>query len=349
MKTEPAGCQINEVARPVENAETLLSVRNLKTYFYLEEGVARAVDGVSFELRKGDTLGIVGESGCGKTVTALSIMRLVPSPPGRIVSGEVLFENKDLLKLSEAEMRRIRGNRISMIFQEPMTSLNPVFRIGTQIAEVIELHQHVTKKEAWARAVDMLHRVGIPSPETRAKEYPHQLSGGMRQRVMIAMALSCNPDLMIADEPTTALDVTIQAQILGLMNRLKEEMGMSIILITHDLGVIAEMAHHVAVMYAGVIVEKADIKELFANPLHPYTTGLMGSIPKLEQFKKEYGGRKERLKTISGMVPSLLKLPKGCRFSDRCTEAFELCHEREPQLIEVKKGHSVRCWKHEEY
>jgi peptide/nickel transport system ATP-binding protein len=325
----------------------LLEIKGLKTYFFTEEGTARAVDDVSLRLREGETLGVVGESGCGKSVTALSIMRLVPEPPGKIVGGEIVFADRgDLAKLTGPEMRKIRGNAISMIFQEPMTSLNPVFRIGNQIAEAIQLHQNVSKKEALDRSVDMLQVVGIPSPEKRVKDYPHQLSGGMRQRVMIAMALSCNPKLMLADEPTTALDVTIQAQILDLMNKLKEEVGTSIILITHNLGVIAEMAQSVSVIYAGVVVENADVKTLFAEPLHPYTIGLLTSIPRADRD----AGKKTRLNTIPGLVPSLLELPVGCRFSDRCPHVHELCRKWEPPLDTptkaVKRDHLVRCWLH---
>ncbi|MBW2146517.1 MAG: ABC transporter ATP-binding protein [Deltaproteobacteria bacterium] len=325
----------------------LLDIKGLRTYFFTDEGVARAVDNVSLTLHEGETLGVVGESGCGKSVTALSIMRLIPQPPGKIVGGEINFADRgDLTKLSESGMRKIRGNEISMIFQEPMTSLNPVFRIGNQIAEAIQLHQKVSKKEALERSVDMLQLVGIPSPEKRVKDYPHQLSGGMRQRVMIAMALSCNPKLMLADEPTTALDVTIQAQILNIMNKLKEEVGTSIILITHNLGVIAEMAQSVSVMYAGVVVENADVYTLFGEPLHPYTIGLLTSIPRADRD----AGKKTRLNTIPGIVPSLLELPVGCRFSDRCPHVHEPCTKWEPPLDPPtktgKKDHLVRCWLH---
>ena len=325
----------------------LLEIRGLKTYFYSESGTARAVDDVSLSLRKGQTLGLVGESGCGKSVTALSIMGLIPNPPGKIVAGEILFQGRtDLINLSRGEMRKIRGNEISMIFQEPMTSLNPVFRIGKQIAEAVQLHQKVSRKEAWNRSVEMLRLVGIPLPEKRIHDYPHQLSGGMRQRVMIAMALSCNPKLMLADEPTTALDVTIQAQILHLMNQLKKAVGTSIILITHDLGVIAKMAQKVCVMYAGVVMETADVITLFTNPLHPYTLGLLNSIPRVDRNT----GTKARLKTIEGTVPSLLNLPVGCRFSNRCPKVHEACRRWEPELAEVPAGghsqHWVRCWLH---
>ena len=323
-------------------ADKLLDVRGLKTYFYTEDGVVPAVDGVDFSINKGETLGIVGESGCGKSVTSLSIMRLIPDPPGKVVDGEILFEGSDLLKKSEAEMRKIRGNEISMIFQEPMTSLNPVFTIGNQIMEAIMLHQKLDKTAARKKAIEMLHLVGIPSPERRVDEYPHQLSGGMRQRVMIAMALSCNPRLLIADEPTTALDVTIQAQILDLMRHLRDEFGTSIMLITHDLGVIAELAERVVVMYAGKIVERADVKSLFGDPMHPYTLGLLGSIPKLTE-------QQDRLQVIDGVVPDPAFMPKGCRFHPRCQEAREICKVEEPELIHHKPGHEVACWKYTEF
>ncbi|KPK85695.1 MAG: peptide ABC transporter ATP-binding protein [Deltaproteobacteria bacterium SM23_61] len=320
----------------------LLTIRNLHTYFFTDEGVAKAVDGVDLELKEGGTLGVVGESGCGKSVTALSVMRLIPDPPGKITQGEIFFGGTNLLKLSEAEMRKIRGRSISMIFQEPMTSLNPVFQIGDQISEVLRLHEGLPRKEAWDRSVEMLKLVGIPSPERRVQEYPHQLSGGMRQRAMIAMALACSPKLMIADEPTTALDVTIQAQILELMNRLQKDKGMSVILITHNLGVIAETAEKVAVMYAGRVVEYAEVKPIFGNPMHPYTQGLLKSIPRLD----EEHARKARLEAIPGLVPSLLELPPGCKFSNRCKYVFEKCME-EPQLTGAAPGHMVRCWLHE--
>jgi len=320
--------------------DILIQVNDLHTNFYTDEGVVKAVDGVDLSVRKGETLGLVGESGCGKSVTALSIMRLIQQPPGRIEKGQILFENQDLLGMSEEQMRQIRGNHISMIFQEPMTSLNPVFRVGGQIAEAIRLHQGVPKGSAMELAVEMLQKVGIPDPGTRVKEYPHQMSGGMRQRVMIAMALSCNPKMMIADEPTTALDVTIQAQILDLMNKLKEDFGASILLITHDLGVIVDMAQSVAVMYTGKIVEYADVVELFTMPKHPYTVALMESIPKMDEPVPE----DRILQTIPGIVPSLLDLPAGCSFQVRCSQAFDLCGEKDPPLIEVGPGHLVRCW-----
>ena len=322
-------------------AERLVEVKNLKTYFHTEDGVVPSVDGVSLHIGRGETLGVVGESGCGKSVTSLSIMRLIPIPPGQIAGGEIIFEGQDLLKKSEAEMRKIRGNDISMIFQEPMTSLNPVYTCGDQIAEAIELHQGLNKKEAMAKAVEMLRLVGIPSPERRVHEYPHQLSGGMRQRVMIAMALSCNPKLLIADEPTTALDVTIQAQILELMKKLKRELGMAIMLITHDLGVIAEMAERVIVMYAGKVVEEADVTSLFRKPLHPYTEGLLRSIPRLDDGK-------ERLHVIEGVVPNPLRMPAGCRFNPRCPYAKEICRAKEPPLAEAGPGRQVACWLRDE-
>jgi oligopeptide/dipeptide ABC transporter ATP-binding protein len=319
--------------------EYLLEIKGLRTSFISRDGVARAVDGVDLNLGKGETLGLVGESGCGKSVTALSIMRLVPSPPGKIVGGEVRFEGVDLLALPEADMRRIRGNRISMIFQEPMTSLNPVFRVGDQIAEVFLVHRDMSRSEARAAAVGMLRKVGIPSPERRARDYPHQLSGGMRQRVMIAMALACDPTLMLADEPSTALDVTIQAQILDLMNDIKAKLGTSIILITHDLGVVAEMADRVAVMYTGHIVEEAEVKSFYSAPQHPYSIGLLKSIPRMNPTDSDRG----HLYVIPGMVPDLRRLPRGCSFRDRCEEAQDMC--KEPPVLERKSsGHLVRCW-----
>ncbi len=325
-----------------EQQQPLLNVENLKTYFFTDRGTAKAVDDVSFKLMPGQTLSVVGESGCGKSVTALSVMRLIPEPPGRIVEGKITFNGKDLIKLPEKEMRKIRGNQISMIFQEPMTSLNPVFKVGFQIGEVLRLHQRLEKKEARARTIDLLQKVGIPSPQSRADNYPHQMSGGMRQRVMIAMALACDPQVIIADEPTTALDVTIQAQILELMRELSRSTGTSVLLITHDLGVVAETAEQVVVMYAGRIVEEADVKSLFNSPLHPYTRGLMRSIP------GETAQTRARLEAIPGVVPSLLGLPIGCKFNDRCRHAFDRCFEEEPWLILPKEGHPVRCWLYEE-
>jgi peptide/nickel transport system ATP-binding protein/oligopeptide transport system ATP-binding protein len=323
-------------------ANPLLEIQGLKTFFFTRKGVVKAVDGVDLSLNEGGTLGLVGESGCGKTVTALSVMRLISEPIGRIVEGSINFEGRDIVKMTESEMRKIRGNRISMVFQEPMTSLNPVFKAGFQIAEAIQLHQEVPAKEAWERSIEMLRLVGIPSPESRVNEYPHQMSGGMRQRVMIAMALSCRPKLMIADEPTTALDVTIQAQILDLINRLKEKVGSSILLITHNLGVVAEVAQHVGVMYAGHIMEYSDVNRLFKNPKHPYTVGLFQSIP-----KKRGSGQRERLQVIPGLVPDLLGLPIGCKFQDRCSQVFQKCKEEPPSLVEIEPGHQVRCWLYE--
>jgi peptide/nickel transport system ATP-binding protein/oligopeptide transport system ATP-binding protein len=323
------------------NDQISLEIKDLKTYFFTYEGVAKAVDGVSYQLAKGEPLGVVGESGCGKSVTALSVLRLIPVPPGRIVGGQILFKGKNLLEFTEDEMRKIRGNRISMIFQEPMTSLNPVFTVGNQVQETFQLHQGLSKKEALEKSIEMLRLVNIPSPERAVERYPHELSGGMRQRVMIAMALACNPEILIADEPTTALDVTIQAQILDLMNKLKEELGMAIILITHNLGVIAETVTRVIVMYAGKIVEEAETKTLFENPQHPYTMGLLKSIPILGD-KIRRG--KVRLNEIPGVVPSLYELPSGCKFSTRCSSAMEICKEKEPELKEIEKGHFSSCW-----
>ncbi len=320
-----------------EGNQPLLEVQGLKTCFFTEDGMVSAVDDVHFCLDKGETLGVVGESGCGKSVTALSILRLVPTPPGRIVGGKVLFEGEDLLAKSEAEMRKVRGNRISMIFQEPMSSLNPIFPIGSQIMEAILLHQKVSRAEAREKAVEMLRVVGIPSPERRIEDHPFQMSGGMRQRVMIAMALSCNPKLLIADEPTTALDVTIQAQILDLMQKLKAELGMAVLLITHDFGVVGEIADEVAVMYAGKIVERAPTHAVLQNPQHPYTIGLLASIPKVEEDQ-------ERLQVIEGLVPNPYQPPGGCRFHPRCRYGTETCRGPEPPLNEVEPGHWAACW-----
>ena len=319
----------------------LLEVDGLKTYFYTRDGVIRAVDGVSFTVDPGETLAVVGESGCGKSVTSLSIMRLVASPPGKIVSGRLVFEGRELLDLSEDAMRKVRGNEISMIFQEPMTSLNPVLTIGSQIAEALVLHRGMTRGEAMARATELLATVNISEAERRVGQYPHQLSGGMRQRVMIAMALACNPRLLIADEPTTALDVTIQAQILDLMRSLKEKTGAAIVLITHDLGVVAEMAQRVVVMYAGRKVEEAPVDALFARPRHPYTQGLLNSIPKLEEAGA--AGRK-RLEEIPGMVPSLKEAIAGCIFAPRCAHATDRCRREYPPLEQKAPGHYVACW-----
>jgi len=316
----------------------LLKVHDLRTYFYTDLGVAKAVDGVSFSLDEGDTLGIVGESGSGKTVTVLSILRLISQPPGKIETGEIFFEDVNLLSLSKKAMKKIRGNKISMVFQEPMTSLNPVFKIGEQIAEAIRLHQGLSKKEAFEKTIDMLQLVGIPSPKNRVYDYPHQMSGGMRQRVMIAMAISCRPKLMIADEPTTALDVTIQAQILDIMQKLKEETGASILLITHNMGIVAETVQNVAIMYAGKIVEYASVGDLFENPYHPYTESLLRSVPRLDLPQRK------RLPVIPGIVPSLLNLPEGCKFNDRCDKSFSRCLTEEPPLFEAGSSHTCRCW-----
>jgi oligopeptide/dipeptide ABC transporter ATP-binding protein len=318
----------------------LLEVRNLKTYFYTEDGVVKAVDGVDFYVRPGEVLGLVGESGCGKSVTSLSIMRLI-SRPGKIVEGEIWFEGKDLVQAREEEMIKMRGNLLSMIFQQPQTALNPVFKVGDQIAEVLSIHQNMGREAGRARAIELLQMVGIPEPARRAEAYPHELSGGMAQRVMIAMGLACVPKLLIADEPTTALDVTIQAQILDLMRNLRKNIGTAIILITHDLGVVAEMCERVAVMYAGQIVEQADVETIFARPLHPYTQGLIGSIPIL-------GKLKDRLEVIPGSVPNLVNLPPGCRFAPRCLARekhnLQICTDHSPELLEAEHAHSVRCW-----
>jgi oligopeptide/dipeptide ABC transporter ATP-binding protein len=327
------------------NRDILIELRNLKTYFYTEDGVVKAVDGVDITVGRGEVLGLVGESGCGKSVTSLSIMRLI-GVPGRIMEGEIFFEGKDLLKMSEAEMVQMRGNRISMIFQQPQSSLNPVFKVGDQVAEVLQIHQDMKKEEAWEKAVDLLRVVGIPDPEKKAHAYPHEMSGGQAQRVMIAMALALNPQLLIADEPTTALDVTIQAQILDLMRDLRNRMDTAVILITHDLGVISEMADRVAVMYAGRIVEQTDVRTLFAVPLHPYTQGLMASIPVLGQVK-------DMLDVIPGTVPNLINLPPGCRFAPRCRARLEyqlgICTELEPELLPVAPKHTVRCWLYQDH
>ncbi len=317
--------------------ENLLDVRNLHTSFYTDEGIVKAVHDVSFSLEQGEVLGVVGESGCGKSVTALSIMGLIASPQGRIIQGQIYFEGQDLLTLSEQEMQEIRGNRIAMIFQEPMTSLNPVYTIGNQIMEAITLHQHLRKKEARKKAIEMLHAVGIPNPEQRVDEYPHQLSGGMRQRAMIAMALSCNPSLLIADEPTTALDVTIQAQVLDLMNGLRTDFDTAIMFITHDLGVIADMADDVVVMYLGKIVEGSNVRSIYHDPKHPYTQGLMNSIPSLAT-------QKERLVPIKGVVPDPFEVPVGCGFEPRCPHAMEICKKQIPPLKEVASQHWAACW-----
>jgi peptide/nickel transport system ATP-binding protein len=321
-------------------SEPLLRVTDLTTHFETQEGCIRAVDGVDFDVGRGETLGVVGESGCGKTVLALSIMRLVPTPPGRIVAGRVFLDGTDLLAVARAEMHRFLGRDMAMIFQEPMTSLNPVLRVGEQIAEMVRFHEKLSRTEATNRAVEMLQLVGMAAPERRIRDYPHQLSGGMRQRVMIAMALSCHPRLMLADEPTTALDVTIQAQILELIGRLKEELGASVMLISHDLGVIAEAAQFVAVMYAGQIVEQRSAPDLFSFPLHPYTVGLLLSLPRIDQS----GNTDGYLKTIPGSVPPLYNLPLGCRFQERCPKVMDVCRSEDPALTEERPGHWVRCW-----
>jgi peptide/nickel transport system ATP-binding protein len=329
-------------------AEHLLEVADLRTYFFTRQGVVKAVDGVDFALKPKETLAIVGESGCGKSITALSLLRLIPVPPGRIISGSIKLDGVDLLELDEEEMRRIRGNDISMIFQEPMTSLNPVMTIGRQIAEVLLLHQNMTTKQAYARAVEMLRLVKIPEPEQRVKEYPHQLSGGMRQRAMIAIALACNPKVLIADEPTTALDVTIQAQILDLILELQNRLGTAVVLITHDLGVVAETAQRVIVMYAGRKVEEADVGELFARPLHPYTRGLMASIPRLDLMRGEEKESTERLQEIPGIVPALSALPPGCAFAPRCPYADDRCRAEYPPYEQKRSGHWAACWRSDE-
>ena len=322
-------------------AERLLDVKNLKTYFFTDEGIVRAVDGVDLYIEKGETLGVVGESGCGKSVTALSVMKLIASPPGKIVEGEILYNGQNLVDLPANQMRKIRGKEISMIFQEPMTSLNPVFTCGEQIAEALRLHEGLGRRAAMDKTVEMLKVVHIPNAERRVKEYPHQLSGGMRQRVMIAMALSCSPNLLIADEPTTALDVTIQAQILELLNELKTKLKMAVMLITHDMGVIAETAQRVVVMYAAKVAEEAPVGDLFKEPLHPYTQGLLRSIPRIDLAATEH----LRLETIPGTVPTLRgDIAPGCRFAPRCPFVKSVCTEQDPVLKEVKPGHKVSCW-----
>lgn len=320
--------------------KNILSVEDLRTYFYKNGHTIKAVDGVTFRIKEGEIHGIVGESGCGKSVTAFSILRLIPSPPGEIVGGRIIFEGKEILSLPENEIRKIRGSRISIIFQEPMTYLNPVFTIGNQIAEALTVHKKISKKEAVQTTIEMLSKVGMPSPEIRIKEYPHQLSGGMKQRVLIAMALICGPSLLIADEPTTALDVTIQAQILDLIIKLQKENGMSVMLITHDFGVVAETCQKVSVMYGGKIVESADVISIFDNPLHPYTRGLLKSV---RSGDNKAGNR--RLETIAGNVPNPELLPEGCCFNPRCPIVEDYCREKEPELVEKSKGHFVRCWK----
>lgn len=318
--------------------DSILEVRHLSTQFFTRAGRVKAADDVSFNIKRGSTLALVGESGSGKSVTSLSIMRLVP-PPGKITAGEILFSGRDLMKLDDKQMRRLRGREIAMIFQDPMTSLNPVYTVGDQIAEAIELHERLPRKQAWTKAVEMMTRVKIPDAERRARDYPHQLSGGMRQRVMIAMALSCKPRLLIADEPTTALDVTIQSEILELLRGLRDDFDLSMLLITHDLGVVAETADRVAVMYAGRIVEEASVHELFHNPRHPYTEGLLRSVPRLT----EEGLKSRRLETIEGAVPNLLHLPEGCKFAPRCAYVIDECTTDEIPLVAVKDEHRARC------
>ena len=324
----------------VNPADAILEVENLRTSFFTADGVVHAVDNVSFNVRRGEAVALVGESGCGKSVTAMSVMRLV-APPGKITGGSIKFRGRDLAGLSEKEMRNVRGNDIAMVFQEPMTSLNPVFKIGAQVAEAIRIHKDVSKKEAWKMAGEMLELVSIPDPMKRLDDYPHQLSGGMRQRVMIAMALSCAPELLIADEPTTALDVTIQAQIMELLGKLQEKLGLAILLITHDLGVVAEFCERVIVMYTGRIVEEASVRDLFERPAHPYTRGLLKSLPSVTSNEKG-----ARLPTIQGMVPPITNLPSGCKFNPRCPDVMEICYGKEPALMPVGEGHSARCYLH---
>lgn len=338
---QPVGLPGSRVADvDVNPAEALLEVRNLRTSFPTEDGLVHAVDNVSFNVRRGEAVALVGESGCGKSVTAMSIMRLVASP-GRITGGEVRFKGRNIASLSEKQMRDVRGNDIAMVFQEPMTSLNPVFKIGAQVSEAIRLHRKASKKEAWKMAGDMLELVAIPDPVKRLDDYPHQLSGGMRQRVMIAMALSCDPELLIADEPTTALDVTIQAQIMELLAGLQKRLGLAILLITHDLGIVAEFCERVIVMYTGRIVEEAPVHDLFANPAHPYTRGLLKSLPSVTK-----AGSDERLPTIKGMVPPITALPPGCKFNPRCPDVMEICLGKEPARMIVGEGHDARCYLH---
>ena len=321
---------------------TLLEVKNLKTHFFTMDGVVKAVDGVSYELEEGETLGLVGESGCGKSVSALSVMRLVPDPPGKIIEGEILLEGEDILKIGMDDMREIRGGKIAMVFQEPMTSLNPVLTVERQLTETLQLHKGMSNQESRNEAVNLLARVGIPDPETRVKQYPHQFSGGMRQRVMIAMALSCNPRLIIADEPTTALDVTIQAQILDLMKALTTEFGVALIVITHNLGVVARYADRVNIMYAGKVIERGSALEIYANPRHPYTVGLLRSVPRLDL------PRRAKLDPIEGQPPDLINLPPGCAFRARCRWAIDKCATDSPELMEAGEGHVSACWRSED-
>jgi len=339
LSTSPISVAAGAPQTTPHRGDVLLQVHGLKTYFFTEAGVVRAVDGIDLVLRRGETLSIVGESGSGKSVTSLSILRLIQFPPGKIVEGEIIFDGVDVLALSEEDMRHIRGNRISMIFQQPTTCLNPVFRVGDQIIEALQIHQGLKGGEAERRCIELLNMVGLPDPQRRIRQYPHELSGGQAQRVMIAMALACNPELLIADEPTTALDVTIQAQILDLMRALREKIDTSIILITHDMGVVAEMADTVAVMYAGQIVEYADVRSLFGEPKHPYTQGLLESIPVLGEVV-------DQLATIPGTVPNLINPPTGCRFAERCAKRFERCDEPVP-MFDLEGGRKVRCWLYE--
>lgn len=324
-------------------AKTLVEFKNLQTYFYTEDGIVKAVNDVSFQIREGETIGIVGESGCGKSVTAMSLMRLIPNPPGKIVGGDIIFDGKSVLEMTEEELMEFRGDKVSVIFQEPMTSLNPVFTVGDQISEAIILHQKLSNSDARKKAIEMINLVGIPRADKIVDSYPHELSGGMRQRIMIAMALSCNPRLLIADEPTTALDVTIQAQILDLMRNLKEKLNTSIMLITHDLGVVAEMCEYVVVMYAGKVAEESTATDIYKNPMHPYTQGLLKSKPALNQDPEE-----KRLYSIPGQVPNPIGMPDYCYFCDRCEKAFDKCKKQIPPLIEVEPGHKVACWLYEE-
>ena len=321
--------------------ESLLRVINLRTYFFTLAGVVKAVEGVSFDLGPGDTLGIVGESGCGKSVTARSIMRILPQPPGRIVGGSIMFKGQELISLPEREIGKIRGSRIAMIYQEPMTALNPAFSVGDQISEVFRVHQGLRKKEAIEKSLQLLDQVDIPSPKNRVNDYPHQLSGGMKQRIVIAMAIACSPDILIADEPTTSLDVTVQAQILDLIVNFKERLGMSLLLISHDLGVVANMVNRMLVMYAGSVVESAYTKDIFGNPSHPYTRGLFGCIPKI-------GRKSDKLEEIPGVVPNLLRMPPGCKFANRCPKVMNRCRAEEPSLLRVGHEHYSRCWLEEE-
>ena len=334
---------VSPTPRPAATETAVLEVENLSTYFFTRQGIVKAVDDVSFKVMAGEKLAIVGESGCGKSMTALSVLRLVPDPPGRIVAGRILLDGEDILKLSEAEMRRLRGNKISMIFQEPMTSLNPVLSIGNQISEAFILHQNLSASEALEKSIEMLRLVKIPEPERRVLEYPHQLSGGMRQRAMTAMALACRPKVLLADEPTTALDVTIQAQILDIILQLQEELGTAVVLITHDLGVVAETAQRVIVMYGGKMVEEAPVEELFARPLHPYTHGLLGAMPHLASMSDQ-GTKVRRLQEIPGMVPALVNLPKGCTFAPRCSFASDVCRAEFPPREAKGSEHYAACW-----